>query len=96
MATIQVTLNIENEAAERVNQYAARQHTNITNLLESYLKGLAETEDIKENTTKVTKPKKELKDYPEWLQEIVLSKEPTEDFDHKAEYGKHIEEKYGS
>ena len=35
-----------------------------------------------------------LKDLPEWIQQLVVATEPTPDFDHKAEYHKHLEEKY--
>jgi hypothetical protein len=38
------------------------------------------------------KPRSE---YSEWVQELMLAKEPTPDFDHKAEYHKHLDEKYG-
>jgi hypothetical protein len=38
---------------------------------------------------------KPLHEYPEWIQELILSKESTPDFDHKAEYHKHLDEKYG-
>ncbi|WP_460694653.1 DUF6364 family protein [Mucilaginibacter puniceus] len=32
---------------------------------------------------------------PDWIKQLTLTDKPTPDFDHKAEYGKHLEEKYG-
>ena len=32
---------------------------------------------------------------PEWIQKLKISTGPVPDFDHKAEYGKHLEKKYG-
>ena len=32
---------------------------------------------------------------PEWMKELIIARHPTPDFDHKAEYHKHLEEKHG-
>jgi hypothetical protein len=32
---------------------------------------------------------------PDWVKQLVVVDKPTPDFDHKAEYRKHLEEKYG-
>jgi len=35
------------------------------------------------------------KDAPEWMKELIIARKPTPNFDHKAEYHKHLEEKFG-
>jgi hypothetical protein len=32
---------------------------------------------------------------PSWVKKMTISTDPVPDFDHKAEYHKHLEEKYG-
>ena len=38
---------------------------------------------------------KSLDELPDWVKEFAISGDPVPDFDHKAEYHKHLEEKYG-
>ena len=94
MTTIQITLNVEDGIAEKVKAYSERQHIDLNKLVEAHLSEIADKQEQVE-LYQANRKMKELKDYPEWIQRLVLSKEPTPDFDHKKEYGKHIEEKYG-
>ncbi|UEG53669.1 DUF6364 family protein [Mucilaginibacter daejeonensis] len=94
MTTIQLTLNVEDGIAEKLKAYTQRQHTDLNKLVEHLLGEVAD-EQQKLELAQAQRSTKTLKDYPEWLQKLVLSKEPTPDFDHKKEYGKHLEEKYG-
>ncbi len=94
MTTIQLTLNVEDGIAEKLKAYTERQQTDLNKLVEHLLGEVAD-EQQKLELAQAQRSTKTLKDYPEWLQKLVLSKEPTPDFDHKKEYGKHLEEKYG-
>jgi hypothetical protein len=84
-----LVLDIEPSVKDELERLVKEQNLDLSKITEEFFRSLTTK---KEESIKV---KKELKDYPEWIQNIVLSKEPTPDFDHKAEYGKHIEEKYG-
>lgn len=95
MTTIQVTLNIDDSIADRIKRYAEDQHITLDMLLEQQLKTFADSQpDVSSDT--VVYIKKEPHEFSPWLQSVILAKEPTPDFDHKAEYGKHLEEKYDS
>jgi len=84
-----LVLDIEPSIKEELEKLVKEQNLNLSKITEEFFRSLT----IKKG--EAIKVKKELKDYPEWIQNIVLSKEPTPDFDHKVEYGKHLEEKYG-
>ena len=84
-----LVLDIEPGVKNDLEKLVKEQNLDLSKIAEAFFKSLTTREK------EPVKVKKELKDYPEWLQKIVLSKEPTADFDHKAEYGKHLEEKYG-
>ena len=38
---------------------------------------------------------KSLDELPQWVKDLTIKGEPIPDFDNKAEYHKHLEEKYG-
>ncbi len=92
MTTIQLTLNVEDGIAEKLKAYTERQHTDLNKLVEAHLSEIATQEG---QVDEVFPPVKQLKDLPEWLQSIVLSKEPTSDFDEKKARYEYLKEKYG-
>jgi len=86
-----LVLDIEPSVINEIKKFADEHKLDLSKLTENYFKRVTKkTENVEPVTIR-----KKLEDYPEWIQQIVLSKEPTPDFDHKAEYGKHLEEKYG-
>lgn len=84
-----LVLDIEPGVKSDLEKLVKEQNLDLSKITEDFFRSL---------TTKEKKPYKirtEPHEFSEWLQKLVLSKEPTPDFDHKAEYGKHLEEKYG-
>jgi hypothetical protein len=67
---------------------AKKRNTSISKIAENFFKNEVESE---QEPYKI-KSKEEL---PEWIRKLTIATGPTPDFDHKAEYGKHLEEKYG-
>jgi hypothetical protein len=89
MATTKLTLSIDKATVEFGKKYAEKKRTSLSSIIQKYLQSISENE-LEQSVSKAPK------DYPQWIQDLTLSDKPTPDFDHKAEYGKHIEEKYGS
>ncbi|RCH55548.1 hypothetical protein DJ568_06560 [Mucilaginibacter hurinus] len=83
-----LTLSIEPKIIERAKQYAKDHHTSLSKLIQKYLQDVAEQK-------KISSPQEKLEDLPDWLKDIIPVTTPTPDFDHRAEYGKHLEDKYG-
>ena len=88
MAATKLTLSIDKATVDFGKKYAEKKHTSLSKIVQKYLQSISESE-AEEPIIKSTK------DYPQWIKDLTLSDKPTPDFDHKAEYGKHIEEKYG-
>ncbi len=85
---MKLTLNIEAGVIAQMKEVAKKRKTSISKIAENFFK----KEVSVDHGPFRMKSEDEL---PEWLKEITLAKEPTPDFDHKVEYRKHIEEKYG-
>jgi cell division protein ZapA (FtsZ GTPase activity inhibitor) len=85
---MKLTLNIEPGLIDQIKEVAKRKNTSVSKLAESFFKKEVEIE----HKSFQMKSKEEL---PEWIKQLTISTGPTPDFDHKAEYGKHLEEKYG-
>jgi hypothetical protein len=85
-----LVLDIEPEIKDKLDKLVREKNIDLSKITEDFFRSLTVAED------ELGKIRKEPKDYPEWIQKIILSKEPTLDFDHKAEYRKYIEDKYGS
>jgi len=88
MATSKLTISIETSTIENAKLYAKQQHVSLSKLIQKYLQSVSG----KQEKVVDIKPKHE---FSQWVQELMLAGHPTPDFDHKAEYHKHIEEKYG-
>jgi len=84
-----LVLDIEPGVKSDLEKLIKEQNLNISKITEDFFRTLTNKEK------EPVKIRKEPHEFSEWLQKIVLSKEPTPDFDHKVEYGKHLEEKYG-
>jgi hypothetical protein len=46
MTAIQVTLNLENDTAEKIKEYVAKQQLNLNVLLENHLKSIVNEHDV--------------------------------------------------
>ena len=88
MAQAKLTLSIDEETIEFGKKYVQEKHTSLSKLFQNFLNEVAKKEAKKTSI-------KPLNELPEWVQKLVVATEPTPDFDHKAEYHKHLEEKYG-
>lgn len=84
-------LDIEPDVLKQAELYADETHTNLSKLIERYLK------KITTNINSAEEPETNVKkvEIADWVKKLTLSKTPTPDFDHKAEYHKHLDEKYG-
>ena len=88
MAQAKLTLSMDPNTIEFGKKYVQKKHTSLSKLVQDFLNDIAKKE-AKAVSSSLTK------EYPQWIKDITLSDKPTPDFDHKAEYGKHLEEKYG-
>ena len=79
-------LDIEPTVIKNAEQYANETHTDLSVLVEAFLKNIA-TDADKINSTINNVKNIEIAD---WVKKLTLSKTPTPDFDHK-----HLEGKYG-
>jgi len=84
---MKLTLNIEPELIVQMKEVAKRKNTSLSKITERFFKEeiSAENEPFK---------MKSLDELPDWIKQLTISGDPIPDFDHKAEYGKHLEEKY--
>ncbi|MGF7075772.1 DUF6364 family protein [Mucilaginibacter sp. R-33] len=84
-------LDIEPEVLKQAELYADETHTNLSRLIERYLKR------VTSSATAIEEPKTNVKtvEIADWVKKLTFSKTPIPDFDAKAEYHKHLDEKYG-
>jgi hypothetical protein len=85
---MKLTLNIEPGVIEEIKRVAKNRKTSISKLTEIFYK----TEVAVEKEPFKMRTEDELS---EWVKNLTISGPPIPDFDHKAEYGKHLEKKYG-
>ena len=85
---MKLTLNIEPGLIEKMKHVAKKKNTSVSKLAEQFFKKEIEAE--KEPFR--MKSEEEISDF---IKTLSISGDPVPDFDHKAEYGKHLEEKYG-
>lgn len=85
---MKVTLDIEPSLVSQLKAAAKQMNTSISKIAEPILK---KELDVEKKPFKM----KSLDELPEWVRNLSISGDPVPDFDHKAEYGKHLEEKYG-
>jgi len=82
MATTKLTLSMDEDTIHVAKRIASESNMSVSKLIKSLIKAF-EREKIR-NT-----------EIPDWIKQLSVVSKPTADFDHKAEYGKHLEEKYG-
>lgn len=85
MANTKLTLSMEPEVVYQAKIIAKEKNISLSKMVENYLrsislKGTANSEQI---------------EISDWVKGMVAVDKPIPDFDHKAEYHKHLEEKYG-
>jgi hypothetical protein len=85
---MKLTLNIEPGLIEQIKAVAKKRNVSLSKVTENLFRKEVEND----NETFRMKSEEEL---PEWVRNLSISGDPVPDFDHKAEYGKHLEEKYG-
>ncbi|MGY3214442.1 DUF6364 family protein [Mucilaginibacter sp. HD30] len=85
---MKLTLNIQPGLIEKMKQVAKKRNTSISKLAEQFFEKEIEIE--KEPFRMKTED--EISDL---IKGLVAVTEPVADFDHKMEYGKHLEDKYG-
>jgi hypothetical protein len=85
---MKLTLNIEPNLIDQIKEVAKKRNTSLSKVTESLFKKEVESE-------KEPFRMKTLEEMPEWIKNLSIGGDPVPDFDHKAEYGKHLEEKYG-
>jgi succinate dehydrogenase flavin-adding protein (antitoxin of CptAB toxin-antitoxin module) len=79
MAAQKLTLSIEPAAIDKAKKYAKQKHTSLSKMVQGYFNDIATANDP---------------DISDWVKQLVIADKPTPDFDNKAEYRKHIIEKY--
>jgi len=85
---MKLTLNIEPTLIDKMKKVAKKRNTSVSKIAENFFKREVEMEHVPFKM-------KSLDELPGWIKELVIAGDPVPDFDHKAEYHKHLEEKYG-
>ena len=85
---MKLTLNIEPALIDQIKKVAKKRKTSVSKIAEGIFKKEVENE-------KEPFKMKSLEELPQWVRELSIAGDPVPDFDHKAEYHKHLEEKYG-
>lgn len=85
---MKLTLNIEPGLINKIKSVAKKRNTSVSKIAENFFKKEVEGE---------IEPfrMKSLDELPDWIKELTIVGDSIPDFDHKAEYHKHLEEKYG-
>jgi hypothetical protein len=84
---MKLTLNIEPALINQIKEVAKKKNTSLSKITESLFKKVVQNESEPFRM----KSDSELSD---WVKELAITGDPVADFDHKAEYHKHLEEKY--
>jgi FMN-dependent NADH-azoreductase len=90
MATAKLTLSVDRDTIQIAKEVASESNMSVSKLFKKLI-----IESYKKRKKKTEVKIKPLNELPEWIQQLVIAKEPVPDFDHKAEYHKHLDEKYG-
>ena len=85
---MKLTLNIEPGLIDQIKQVAKKRNTSLSKVTEALFKKEIAVE-------KEPFRMKSLEELSDFVNRISISGDPVPDFDHKAEYHKHLEEKYG-
>lgn len=85
---MKLTLNIEPGLINRIKEVAKKRNTSVSKIAENIFKKEIESDEEPFRM-------KNIDELSEWVKALTISKDPIPDFDHKAEYHKHLDEKYG-
>ena len=85
---MKLTLNIEPGLIDQMKKVAKKRNTSISKMAENFFKKEVEVE-------REPFRMKSMDELSDWVKDLMIVNEPVPDFDHKAEYHKHLEEKYG-
>jgi len=91
MATTKLTLSIDKDTIQMAKELASESNMSVSKLFKKLINEVARKSKKKDPLLEKIRSAKK----PDWIKELTLTDEPIADFDHKAEYGKHLEEKYG-
>lgn len=85
---MKLTLNIEPTLIDQMKKVAKKRNTSISKIAESFFRKevSAEKEPFRMKTEQ---------ELPDFIRSLTISGDAIPDFDNKAEYHKHLEEKYG-
>ena len=86
---MKLTLNIDPSLISQIKEVAKRKNTSLSKITEGLFKKEIQIE-------REPFRMKSLEELSEVIKQFTIAGDPVPDFDHKAEYHKHLEEKYGS
>ncbi|GGH23195.1 DUF6364 family protein [Mucilaginibacter phyllosphaerae] len=88
MSVSKLTLSADKDTIQLAKTIASESNISVSKLFKILI-----TERSKKKKKEINiKP---VNQFPDWMQQLIIAKEPTSDFDHKIEYHKHLDEKYG-
>lgn len=85
MATTKLTLSVESEVVYQAKIIAKEKNISLSKMVENYLRSISLEGNAASEEIEIS----------DWVKGMVAVDKPIPDFDHKAEYHKHLEEKYG-
>jgi len=91
MAASKLTLSVDRDTIQIAKRVASESNMSVSKLFKKLMTEIDKKRDKKDPLLERLRST----DIPEWIKELTVVDKPTPDFDHKAEYGKHLEEKYG-
>ena len=91
MAQVKLTLSADEETVQLAKFVASEDNISVSKLFKKLITDFAEKKHKKDPLLEKIRST----EVPDWIKQLVVVDKPTPDFDHKAEYHKHIEEKYG-
>lgn len=91
MAQAKLTLSSDKDTIQLAKAIASESNISVSKLFKNLITDLAKKKNKKDPVLEKIRST----EVPDWIKKLTLADKPTPDFDHKAEYGKHLEEKYG-
>ncbi|MCC8410961.1 DUF6364 family protein [Mucilaginibacter sp. UR6-1] len=92
MAATKLTLSADKDTIELAKRIASESNISVSKLFKKMLNEVAKKKTTKDPLLEKLKNA----EMPDWVKQLTVVDKPTPDFDHKAEYGKYLEEKYGA
>jgi len=91
MAQVKLTLSSDKDTIQLAKVMASEDNISVSKLFKKLVTDFAKEKNKKDPLLEKIRNT----EIPDWIKELTISDKPTPDFDHKAVYGKHLEEKYG-